>query len=137
MGGLGIINMAVMNKCLILKWWWKIMSSVERPLWLSILRAKYFPDSSPMFASSTGGSQFCLQLVKVRSGFQSLVKFVVRNGKSTHFWLDWWCGDSTLAVAFPVLFSYCSDPEISIFELSLNNRDLDLRRTLSPEELED
>ena len=74
-----------------------------------------------MFASPVGGSQFWRQLVKVRPIFQSLVKFVVRNGKSTHFWLDWWYGESTLVVAFPALFSYCRNPEISIFELSLNN----------------
>lgn len=42
-----------------------------------------------------------------------------------------------LAVAFPVLFSYCSDPEISISELSRNNWDLNFRITLSPAELGD
>ena len=112
------------------------MSFVEPPLWLTILKAKYLPTSSPMFALSSGGSQFWHQLVNVRPIFQSLVKFTVRNGKPTRFCLDW-CGESTLAVTFPVLFPYCSNPEISIFELSLNNWDLDLRRTLSPEELED
>ena len=56
MGGLGIINTSVMNKCLILKWWWKIMFLEEHPLWLSFLKAKYFPVSSLMFASSSGGS---------------------------------------------------------------------------------
>ena len=62
---------------------------------------------------------------------------VVRNGKSTRFWLDWWVGDSTLAVAFPVLFSYCDDTEVSISELSARGWVLDFRRSLSPEELED
>src|SRR4051812_3421999 len=77
LGGLGIINTAVMNKCLIIKWWWKIMSSSESPLWLRILKAKYYPESSPMFAPASGGSQFWQDLVKVRPLFQSLVKFVV------------------------------------------------------------
>ena len=90
-----------------------------------------------MFAPAAGGSQFWHQLVKVRPIFRSLVKFVVRNGKSTRFWLDWWVGDSTLAVAFPVLFSYCDDTEVSIFELSARGWVLDFRRSLSPEELED
>ena len=113
------------------------MSLEERPLCLSFLKAKYFSDSSPMFASFSGGSQFWRQLVKVRLIFQSLVKFVVRNGKSTRFWLDWWVGDTTLAVAFPPLFSYCADPEISIFELSVQGWVLDVQRSLSPVELED
>ena len=136
-GGLGIINTRVMNNCLMIKWWWKIMTLEELPPWLSILKAKYFPSSSPMFAPAAGGSQFWHQLVKVRPIFRSLVKFVVRNGKSTRFWLDWWVGDSTLVVAFPVLFSYCDDTEVSIFELSARGWVLDFRRSLSPEELED
>ena len=113
------------------------MTLEERPFWLSILKAKYFPSSSPMFASASGGSQFWRQLVKVRPIFRSLVKFVVRNGKSTRFWLDWWVGDTTLAAAFPALFSYSDDPEISIFELSVQGWVLDFRRSLSPVELED
>ena len=58
MGGLGIINTLVLNKCLMIKWWWKIMFLEEHPTWLSLLKSKYFPSSSPMFASSSGGSQF-------------------------------------------------------------------------------
>ena len=59
LGGLGIINTLVMNKCLIIKWWWKIMSTTtDKPLWYNILKAKYFPSSSPMFARATGAPQF-------------------------------------------------------------------------------
>ena len=53
------------------------------------------------------------------------------------FWLDWWVGDTTLAVAYPTLFSFCADPEISISELSDLGWVLDFRRTLSPVELDD
>jgi hypothetical protein len=113
------------------------MSSGRDSLWYSILRAKYFPSSNPMFASSRAGSQFWKDLVKVRPLFKDYVKFAVGNGASTRFWLDWWCGDSTLSVAFPTLFSFCPKPEISIAELAANNWDLAFRRSLSPEELEE
>ena len=77
---------------------------------------------------------------EIRSKFATflgiMLKFVVGNGGSTWFWLDWWCGDSTLVVAFPTLFSYCSTPMISIFELSRNNWDLAFRISLSPVELD-
>ena len=63
--GLRIINIATMNKCLMIKWWWKIMTTEADTLWLSILKAKYFPTSNPMFAYSRGGSQFWKDLVKV------------------------------------------------------------------------
>ena len=136
LGGLGIINILVVNKCLIIKWWWKIMTTTsDKPLWLNILKAKYFPNSSSTLARASGASQFWKDLVKLRPTFQSLVKFVVHNGRSTRFWLDWWCGSTMLANAFPVLFSYYPDHEISIF--SSNNWDLQHRRSLSPEELVD
>ena len=82
MGGLGIINTRIMNKCLLLKWWWKIMSLDDRPAWLKLLKAKYFPSSSPMFATACGGSQFWRQLLQVRDDFKILVKFSVGNGLS-------------------------------------------------------
>ena len=113
------------------------MTLDDRPVWLNILKAKYFPSSSPMLASASGGSQFWRQLVSIRPAFQSLVKFFVRNGKSTRFWLDWWVGDTTLAVAYPTLFSFCADHEISIFELSAHDWVLDFRHSLSPVELDD
>ena len=109
----------------------------DKPLWFSILKAKYFPSCSPMFARASGASQFWRDLVKLRPTFQGLVKFVIGNGKSTRFWLDWWCGASPLASTFPVLFSYCPNPQISISELASNYWDLQLRRSLSPAELED
>ena len=87
--GLGILNTSIMNQCLMIKWWWKIMSAEDQPLWLLILKAKYFPSSSPMFALPRGGSQFWKSLVKVRPVFQSFVKFVVGDGSSIRFWLDW------------------------------------------------
>ena len=99
--GFGILSTAIMNKCLMIKWWWKIMTTEEDTLCLSIPKAKYFPISNPMFASSRGGSQFWEYLVKVRPIWKDHIKFVVGNGASICFWLDNWCGDSTLSVAFP------------------------------------
>ena len=53
------------------------MNAEDQPLWLSILKAKYFPSSSLMFAQSRGGSQFWKSLVKVRPVFQSFVKLLL------------------------------------------------------------
>ena len=113
------------------------MTANPDALWLRILKAKYFPNGSPMFATPSGASQFWVDLVKVRDVFRSNVKFVVNDGASTRFWLDWWTRDAPLASSFPVLFSYCSHPEISISELSLNGWDLGFWRSLSLEELGD
>lgn len=136
LGGLGIINTAVMNKCLIIKWWWKILTVDQGTMGLKLLKAKYFPNGSPLFASAVGGSQFWRDLVKVKDDFRAQVKFLVGNRTSIQFWLDWWHGDAPLAASFPILFSYCSNLQISISELSANNWDLGFRRALSPEELD-
>lgn len=137
LGGLGIINTRVMNIYLLVKWWWKIMMVGADVLWSSILKAKYYPNSNPMFAPGRRGSQFWKALVKVRPIFLEHVKFCVGNGSAVRFWLDWWSGDAPLAVSFPVLFSYCPNPQISIAEVAANNWDLAFRRALSPEELEE
>ena len=39
LGGLGIQNLALMNKALLVKWWWKIFNSIG--LWQDILLNKY------------------------------------------------------------------------------------------------
>ena len=137
LGGLGILNTQVMNTCLIVKWWWRIMTANPEALWFQILKDMYFPSGSPMFAIANGASQFWSDIIKVRDVFRAHVKFVATNRASTHFWLDWWTGDATLASSFPVLFSYCPNLEISIFELSHNGWDFGFRRSLSPEELGD
>lgn len=133
----GIINTPIMNKCLIIKWWRRILSIEPSVLWFGILKAKYFPTSSPLFASAISGSQFWHQVVKVRDDLRSLVKFNVGEGVSVHFWLDWWHGDRPLCLSFLVLFSYCSIPAISITDLSRRNWDLGVRRVPSPKDLED
>ena len=113
------------------------MTSRAGSVWFFILKAKYFPHTSPLFAPARSASQFWKDLVRVRPLFLENVKFVVGDGSSVRFWLDWWCGDSTLFVSFPTLFSYCPNPDISIAELSANSWDLAFRRSLSLEEFED
>ena len=88
-----------------------------------------------MFVPAARSSQFSKSLVKVRYDFVSHVKFLMGNGSSVRFWLDWWSGDDPMAVSFPVCFSYCYNPHISISGLAANNWDMGLRHSLSPEEL--
>lgn len=140
-GGLGILNTAVMNECLMIKWWWKIVSTMgspnPKPLWYTILQGKYFPASSPLMVNPSNGSQFWRSIYKVRDVFLSFVKFSVHNGRSVCFWRDLWHPSGRLDALFPTLFSFCSDPDISIAELAAKDWDLGLRRTLSPDELVD
>ena len=135
-GGLGFRDLYSFNISLLARQACRLIQSPDS-LCARVLKAKYFPSSSPMLALPHGGSQFWKSLVKVRPVFQSFVKFGVGDGSSIRFWLDWWCGDSPLSVTFPTLFSYCPDSDISTMELAANGWDLDFRRSLSPEEFED
>jgi hypothetical protein len=44
----------------------------------------------------------------IRRGYETFSKFVkyeVGNGSNVSFWLDVWCGDVTLKISYPDLFS--------------------------------
>ena len=43
------------------------------------------------------------------------MKFFCTEGKNMRFWLDIWIGDTSLAVAYPDLFSTVRGKEISVF----------------------
>jgi len=43
------------------------------------------------------------------------VKFCCGEGKNVRLWLDVWIGDTSLAVAYPDLFSTVKDKEVSVF----------------------
>lgn len=64
-----------------------------------------------------------------------MIKFEVGSGSLVRFSLDWWHGDAPLCSSFPVLFSYCANPEASIWELAAAHWDFGFRRALSPVEL--
>jgi hypothetical protein len=55
-GDLGIINTKIMNKCLLVKWIWKIYQQPDE-LWFKILKAKYLGEKN-FFDSKSTCSQF-------------------------------------------------------------------------------
>lgn len=72
-------------------------------LWFDLLKAKYFPNGSPMFASANHGSQLWKDLVRVRDVSREQVKFVVNNGVSTRFG---WIGGLVTPLLL-LLFLHC------------------------------
>lgn len=85
LGGFGLITTTIMNKYLIIKWWWCIYNDPSNSLWLQILIAKYSPAGALLLASPTGGSQFWKSLIKVCDEFRSLIKFTVDSCSSVRF----------------------------------------------------
>jgi hypothetical protein len=114
LGGLGILNTRLMNLALMVKWIWKLYQNAEG-LWADLLRAKYLGDRD-LFDKNVPkrGSQFWKAIQKIKWYFKLGAKHSVHDGKQTYFWLDWWNGSGPLRARFPLLFSCCSNPFITV-----------------------
>ncbi|RVW89785.1 putative ribonuclease H protein [Vitis vinifera] len=76
-GGLGVRNLALMNKALLGKWNWRFATERE-VLWKKVISHKYGVEEGA---------------------------FRVGNGRRMRFWKDKWCGDEPLYESFPSLFA--------------------------------
>lgn len=126
-----------MNKCLILKWWWRILSADPSELWLRILKAMYFPSSSPLMVSGSGGSQFWRQLVKVEMILGLSLNFLWAMVRLLGF--GWTGGLGMVSWRFPsLLFSLLLPfPQSPSWSSRLDSGTSVFWRSLSPEELDD
>ncbi|XP_071679612.1 uncharacterized mitochondrial protein AtMg00310-like [Lolium perenne] len=113
LGGIGIIDTRLMNKCLMTKWIWKLYAG-EQGLWADILRNKYLRSKDLLVDSHRPGSQFWNSIQKVKSAFSQGAKHQVRNGESTRFWVDWWQGQGPLKDHYPTLFDIATDPHVTV-----------------------
>lgn len=134
LGGLGIVDTRLMNKCLMVKWIWKLVTDGQG-LWADIIRAKYLRSKDLLVDHHNPGSQFWNAIQKLKPLFCLGAKHRVHNGSSTRFWLDWWLGSGPLRARFPNLFSIATDPECSVGKSrALGDWDISFRRTFSLQE---
>jgi len=56
----------------------------------------------------------------------------VKNGKNTHFWEDIWLKDKPLCMLHPVLFDWCLNKNISVYNVLCANGHLPFDRWLPP-----
>jgi hypothetical protein len=83
-GGLGIIDLEVQNKCLLRKWLLKLLN--EDGLWQEILKKKYLKKKNAITSKKEGGSQFWSGLMEVKNHFFERGRFMVQDGTQTRFW---------------------------------------------------
>lgn len=103
MGGLGVIDLDIMNFCLLCKWTWKLEN--EKGVWQTLVREKYLKKCTFRYCKKKNGqSHFWWGLMKVRTVFLQYSRKMVGNGERTMFWSDVWLGDKPLSVQFPRLF---------------------------------
>ncbi|WVZ49927.1 hypothetical protein U9M48_001242, partial [Paspalum notatum var. saurae] len=101
-GGLGILNLKMQNKCLLDKWLFKLLT--EDGLWQD-LRKKYLHSKAiTQVSKQPVDSQFWVGLMHVKEQVLSFGSFKLQNGKQIRFWEDRWVGDKPLMLTYPMLY---------------------------------
>jgi hypothetical protein len=118
-GGLGIQNIDVQNKCLLSKWLFKLLN--EEGLWQTLLRKKYLSRYTlTKVTSKPSDSHFWVGLMKVKDTFLNLGSFILKKGTQIRFWEDRWLGSQPLMTQYPSLYNIVHKKDAtvaSVFEM--------------------
>jgi hypothetical protein len=122
-GGLGVKDLELQNRCLLMKFINKIFSTDDAAWKNWLLR-----DESPIDAMPTSPDGYLWRIISDElNSYRSITFVQVGNGSSTSFWFDQWLLDSPLCVHFPALFSHTTAPNKSVQQVFLDRFDLRLR----------
>ena len=117
--GLGVKNLRRFNQALLGKWLWRDRTDWEA-LWRQIVEAKY-GEMWGGWCSDVGKGPYGVSLWKyIRRGWDHLFPFLsfkVGNEEKVWFWHDIWCGDRSLRVVYPGLFSIAGNRDASVANL--------------------
>jgi hypothetical protein len=106
-GGLGVRNLIQFNRALFGKWLW-MFANEGAAWWRKLLEAKYDIMRGGWYSKEVGEPYEVGVWKCIRRGwdsFKQYVRFEFGNGSQVLFWLDVWCGELPLKIAFPVLFN--------------------------------
>ena len=107
-GGLGVVDLELQNKCLLLKMVHSLFSGRDTP-WTRWVRRSYL-GSGP--ASSTPSWRHFRSLIPL---YRSLTTVVPGDGKTVSLWHDSWMPLGALATALPAAYSHCCDLDATIY----------------------
>ncbi|CAL5412431.1 unnamed protein product [Camellia sinensis] len=104
LGGLGIRSIIVMNKCLLLKWWWKFRSEIYT-LWKDVLCSKYNMRGGrwvPCMERNNRNLKIWSDIIGAIISTPMLHNLYLANsvielgnGRRALFWLDKWAGEQS------------------------------------------
>ena len=125
-GGIGIIDIQLMNASLLAKWRWRLLDG-ETALWMEVLGEKYDICNGsmlegvrytwPRFASVWWKDVVKLDVLGTQGWFVEEIERKVGNGLKTSFWNDKWCGGRSFSLKYPRLYSISTQKEVMVGEL--------------------
>jgi hypothetical protein len=98
-GGLGVMNLDIMNKALLAKWIIKFKDSTVQGYWKDILHFKY-----DVISSRARFSTFWRDVTLDSDIIDFCLNKNVGNGNTIYFRTDRWIGNTSLSYEYPQLF---------------------------------
>ena len=137
MGGLGILDLEIQNKCLLSKWLFKLFN--EDGLWQDVLKKKYVKDKClSQIEKRPGASHFWSGLMEAKDLLLQHGKFKVNGGHQTRFWEDVWIDQQPLMRKFPDLYRIVRRRGVSVASvLSSTPLNISFRRGIVGERLKE
>lgn len=126
-GGLGVKDLEIQNRCLLMKFVDKIFSTSDAP-WKNWL----LQQSSPFDASCRNSDSFLWKIINAElTTYRSLTCVKVGDGASTSFWYDQCLPCGPLYLSHSALFSHTTRPNVSVQRVFQTSFDLCLRPRLT------
>jgi hypothetical protein len=122
-GGLGVLNLDLQNKTLLLKNVHKLFNREDTP-WVNLIWNSYYA-SGAVPGQRLVGSFWWRAHLKLLDSYKALARCNIGDGKSVFFWGDLW-NDQCLHQKFPHLITFAKKTNISVNEAVLTEYTEDL-----------
>lgn len=118
-GGLGLRDLRIHNKALIMKLTGKLLSNSTEPCF-NWLRRRYIRSHIPV-KPRQGDTTVWKMLAAVIETITHMTKVIIGDGKTTSFWKDLWTSAGRLYLRFPTLFTYATNPNCTVNSQFVDN----------------
>ena len=118
-GGLGVRNLALMNKALLSKWNWCFTIESEA-LWKQVISHKYGVEEGGWCTRAVSGRHgvgLWKAIKKEWLGMYSSLAYRMGSGRRVRFWKNKWCGDEPLCLSFPSLFAISLAKDVWVLDV--------------------
>jgi hypothetical protein len=114
-GGLGVINLSVQNDALLMKHLDKFYqrASVQ---WVKLILGKYYSNVVLPHLAKEKGSFWRKDILRLNIHFRGVAICSPTKGDTISFWGDLINGE-ILSLAFPSMFNFAKDPNISLWKM--------------------